>query len=263
MFGFKKKADPSQCRALVQKVRMQVDALAAQAAEPANKGMAEFYGTLYYVWLAREPADWKALEPYLGDAVLDSLRIMRFSQEERKELLDFIRLYWRALEKEEKQLLRQGKNPLRWLDNNHSGFPGIALKDPDLGRSLLTITGDLITRLDLTAYANFAIAPAEAPQNEPEKKLPLSDIRPQPPREPQEITMTDHQGNPTRLRLLDVIVTVEGAFACLVAEGETELMVLKTTERPDGSTAYSPVEDKTARLVYAIFKTRNPQFFEE
>ena len=75
--------------------------------------------------------------------------------------------------------------------------------------------------------------------------------------------MTDPQGTVQQLRLLDVIVTIRGAFACLIAEGETELMVLKTTERPDGSTAYAPAEETDAKLVDAICKTRNPQFFEE
>lgn len=267
MFGFWKKKNAAQSRVdaknLVALVRPEVDALAARAAGPANKGLAEFYATLYFTWLVREKGDWKALAPYLPGAAADSLRVMRVGEKDRKKLERHIAGYWRETEQAEARLLRQDRNPLRWLEEPDSGFPGLALRDPSFSATVLTVTGDLVARLRLSAYKNRTITPPAPEGKAPEQKLPLSDIRPQSPRAPEYVTMTDREGKPVELRLLDVIVTTDGVFACLVAEGETELMVLKTSERPDGSTAYAPAEEKAARLVYAIFKTRNPWFFEE
>ena len=264
MFGFRKNKAEAQaaCQGLLDDIRPEVERLISAAADPAGKALAEFHGTLYYAWLARSRADWKAIRTHLAGHVLDSLRVTRISEAERKKLPGRVRRYWHALEKAEARLLRQGKNPLRWLDDHQSGFPGLALQDPDFGKCLLTVTGDLILRLDLIAYANYAIAPEAPSEKAPKQALPLSDPRPQPPRAPEYVHMTNAQGESVRLRLLDVIVTVNGAFACLIGEGETELMVLRTTGRPDGSTAYSPAPEADARLVYAIFKTRNPQFFQ-
>ena len=95
MFDFLKRKDTAlaaQCAELVGKVRPDVERLMSYAAGPANKAMTEYYATLYFLWLAREKANWTALSPSLPEAVLESLAMMRLRPEDRKKRLRDIRL---------------------------------------------------------------------------------------------------------------------------------------------------------------------------
>ena len=258
MFDFLKKKDAAlaaQCADLVGKVRPEVERLMSYAAGPANKGLTEYYATLYFLWLARSRKTWANLSPFLPEAVLDSLAVMRLRPEHRKSQIRDIRQYWKALEKYETSRLRRGLSPLGWLENGHSGLAGIAAGDREFADNLLSVTTTLIQRLKLTAYENFVL-----PQ---EEKLPLSDLRPQPPRPEQFVTVTDRQGNAVKLQLLDVITTADGTFSCLRPEGKEEFVVFKNLLQPGGRTAYGSAGVSETKLVLAVFRTRNPQYFEE
>lgn len=258
MFPFLKKNDAAlaaQCAKLVGTVRPEVERLMSYAAGPANKGLTEYYATLYYLWLAREKADWNALLPCLPEAALDSLTMTRLRPEDRKKRLRDIRQYWKILRKEEAALLRMGLSPLGWLESGSSGLAGIAAGDREFQENLFPVTASLIHRLDLTAYKNF-IPPQE-------EKPALSDLRPQPPRPETFVTVTDHQGNAVKLQLLDVITTADGTFSCLRPEGKAEFVVFKNLPQPGGKTAYGSAGVSETKLVLAVFRTRNPQYFKE
>ena len=261
MFNFFKMKDTAvlaaQCAALLRMVRPEVEDLMACTAGPAGTGMAEYYATLYFLWLAREKADWHALFPHLPDAVLDTLTVMRLDPKDHKKHISHIRSYWRTLEHEELVLLRSECSPLGWLENRHSGFAGIAAGDRAFSGKVLEITCALIRRLELEDYEAYCPPPKPAP------KVPLSDIRPQPPRKAEFITVSDHQGNSVKMQVLDIITTIDGTFACLHPEHGADVVVLKTVTHPDGRAAYGPAGEKEARLVSAIFRTRNPQLFGE
>lgn len=259
MFPFLKKKDnaalAAQCAKLVDTVRPEVERLMSYAAGPANKGLTEYYATVYYLWLAREKADWNALLPCLPEAALDSLTMMRLRPEDRKKRLHDIRGYWKTLAREEAALLRMGLSPLGWLENSRSGLAGIAAGDREFAENLLPVTAALIHQMKLTAYESFV-----PPQ---EDKPPLSDLRPQPPRPEQFVTVTDHQGNAVKLQLLDVITTADGTFSCLRRENQNAFVVFKNLPQPGGRTAYGSAGVSETKLVLAVFRTRNPQYFEE
>ena len=259
MFDFLKiKRSPQtaeKAASLTRSVRPEVEQLMSYAAGPANKAMTEYYATLCFIWLARDKESWSALLPYLPEAALESLAMMRLRPEDRKRRLADIRSYWKALEKEENRLLRAGRNPLGWLENRQSGLAGIAAMDREFARNLLPVTSQFIRRLKLAAYEKYAL-----PQ---EEKPALSDLRPQPQRPEQFITVTDHQGNAVKLQLLDTITTADGTFACLRPENRTEFVVFKTVTQPGGRIAYSSAGISETKLVMAVFQTRNPQYFEE
>lgn len=261
MFDFLKKRNAADLAAkaaeLVRKIRPEVDRLMSYAAGPANKGLTEYYATAYYVWLARETTDWRSLLPCLPGAVLDSLTVMRLDPRDRKKRAADIRGYWHTLEHEEDALLRTECSPLGWLENKHSGLAGIAAGDREFAAQMRQVTCALIRRLELNAYLDYC------PPEKPAPRLPLSDIRPQPPRPEQFITLTDFQGNATLMQVLDVITTADGTFACLRKEGNEHIAILKTVNRPDGRAAYAAAEEAEARLVSAVFRTRNPQYFTE
>ena len=258
MFDFLKRKDTAlaaQCAELVGKVRPDVERLMSYAAGPANKAMTEYYATLYFLWLAREKANWAALSPALPGAALESLAMMRLRPEDRKKRLRDIRLYWKTLRKEEAALMRVGLSPLGWLESSSSGLAGIAAGDREFRENLFPVTTGLIRRLKLAAYTQF-IPPQE-------EKPALSDLRPQPPGPETFVTVTDHQGNAVKLQLLDTITTADGTFSCLRPEGREEFVVFKNLPQPGGRTAYGSAGVSEAKLVLAVFRTRNPQYFEE
>ena len=259
MFPFLKKKDTAalaaQCAKLVNTVRPEVERLMSYAAGPANKGLTEYYATVYYLWLARDKESWAKLSPALSEAALDSLTMMRLRPEDRKKRLHDIRGYWKALAREETALLRMGLSPLGWLENSRSGLAGIAATDRKFAENLIPVTAALIHRLKLTAYESFV--PLQ------EDKLPLSDLRPQPPRPEQFVSVKDHQGNTVTLQLLDVITTADGTFSCLRRESKNEFVVFKNLPQPGGRTAYGSAGVSETKLVLAVFRTRNPQYFPE
>ncbi len=252
---FRSKPALESALAFTAKVRPEVEQLMSYAAGPANKAMTEYYATLYFLWLAREKTDWSAPSPVLPEAALESLTMMRLRPEDRKKRLRDIRLYWKTLQKEEVALMRIGLSPLGWLESSNSGLAGIASTDREFRDNLFPVTAALIRRLKLTAYEQF-IPPQE-------EKPALSDLRPQPPRPEQFVTVTDYQGNAVKLQLLDVITTADGTFSCLRPENKNEFVVFKNTKQPGGRTAYGSAGVSETKLVLAIFRTRNPQYFEE
>lgn len=252
---FRRSPAPANVAALVAKVRPEVERLMSYAAGPANKAMTEYYATLYFLWLSREKADWNALLPYLPEAALESLAMMRLRPEDRKKRLRDIRKYWKALQREEAALLRMGLSPLGWLERRESGLAGIAAGDREFAENLLSVTTALIHRLKLTAYESFVLPQEETP--------PLSDLRPQPPRAVEFITVNDHQGNSVKMQVLDVITTADGTFSCLRPEDRKEFVVFKNLPRSGGRTAYGAAGVSETNLVLAVFRTRNPQYFED
>lgn len=261
MFSFLKKnsaARKAQCGELLRMIKPELEALMIAAPGPSDSAMSEYYGTAYFLWLVREKTDWKAIRPYLSAEAFDSLFYMRRANARaRRKYIADIRDYWRAVERAEHDLHQIECSPLAWLEHRSSGLAAIADRNPYYGDQLLGLVCSLIRRLELKNYEAYC------PPIESDARPSLSDIRPQPPRAVESITIADRHGNSVKMQVMDIITTSDGTFACMRQEQQMDILVFKHLTLPDGQTVYCPATATETRLVLAIFRTRNPQYFSE
>lgn len=116
MFGIKSK---SRCRVearlYAESILCMLREMTGSMSNAQDQALAEIFGGIYLMYLARESADFKHIQPYLPDTFLDQTKYFRCAPADRMKHVSYINAYLDAFEAEEKALLKQKKNPVEGL----------------------------------------------------------------------------------------------------------------------------------------------------
>lgn len=116
MFGIKSK---SRCRVearlYAESILCMLREMTGSMSNAQDQALAEIFGGIYLMYLARESADFKHIQPYLPDTFLDQTKYFRCAPEGREKRVKYISARLAAYETAEKSLLKQKKNPVEGL----------------------------------------------------------------------------------------------------------------------------------------------------
>lgn len=267
MFSKKDQARREEAAAYIESIRPFITPLFAFAPDAVERALQEFFGFSLFLYLARETTDWKRLEPYLSDVLLESMEYFTFSEEERDKRREHIAHYWRAVADAEKSSHEKGYALLDDILQKDLHYKEKYQSDELFAARLRVAINRLIEVLHLENYLScrfpeeslsVRMPPIEKEAPKPE---PAADEEPQKPDSGHRtLTLTARDGTELHTHVLDVIRVKESYFLCLMPEEDTELLILETTLARDGQDAsYRPVTDEKLRsLILDVFRTRNP-----
>lgn len=75
---------------------------------------------------------------------------------------------------------------------------------------------------------------------------------------PKTISLRNEKDETVQFQVMDIIPHQGRTFVCLLGEGEDMLTVLETKDLPGGDASYDSVDNRTAELIFELFKKRNP-----
>ena len=108
-----------------------------------------------------------------------------------------------------------------------------------------------------TSYVSPGPVMAEVVMELAKKRNPLPTI-PGKKDAPRTMTLRNEKGEAVEFEVLDIILWQGRTFVCLLGKDDDLLTVLETKDLPGGSTSYESVDERTAELIFELFKKRNP-----
>jgi len=256
MFGFK---SPSRCRVEARLYAESILSILRTMTDGMNnaqdQALAEIFGGIYLMYLARESADFKHVRPYLADAFLAQTKYYRCGPADLQKRISYISACFDAYETAEKTLLKQKKNPvsglldctaangLRELLESNPAYPALWKKTVNLAIShrKLAFCQPYAYPEAAETVASKPAAPAPAPKSAARR-----------------LTLTGPDGKPTEFQIIDTIAYQNETYVCLLNEKSGENLILRVLLKPDGSTAYADPGPVMADIVMELAKKRNP-----
>ncbi len=108
-----------------------------------------------------------------------------------------------------------------------------------------------------TAYADPGPVMADIVMELAKKRNPIPNM-PGKKNTPKTMTLRNEKGEAVEFEVMDVIPHQGRTFVCLLGKGDEMLTILETRDMPGGSASYESVDDRTAEIIFELFKKRNP-----
>ena len=255
MFGIK---SPGRCRVEAKLYAESILCILKPMTDGMNslqdRALAEIFGGIYLMYLARDSADFKHIRPYLADTFLDQTKYFHCDPADRPKRVSYIGACFDAYETAEKALLKQKKNPvsglldctaangLRELLESNAAYPALWQKTVNLA----------ISHRKLASCQPYAYPEATVPASKPAAPAPA------PKSAAKRLTLTGPDGKPTEFQIIDTIAYQNETYVCLLNEKSGENLILRVLLRPDGSTAYADPGPVMADIIMELAKKRNP-----
>jgi len=248
MFGFNRKSR-TQCfeeaKAYADKLLPEVARIVLLRNGDIRSAEAEFYGYIFLAFLSRETVDWKNIEPYLGDILLNKLKLYRFKEEERQKLRGFVHISWSVMANNEKDALKKGKNP---LDPNFQLLIVDKICDNDpIKDSFLSGVKERINTLirvwNLKSYAQYAFAVnarGAAPSSDRYREENLFTL--------------EENGRQVRYYAMSTLNHGALKFLCLQNPENQLYQVIQVLESSNGRMRYCRSSEVTKRIVISLLK---------
>lgn len=108
-----------------------------------------------------------------------------------------------------------------------------------------------------TAYADPGPVIVDIVMELARKRNPLSSMPGKKDR-PRTMTLRNQKGEAVEFEVMDIIPHQGRTFVCLLGESDEMLTILETRDMPGGSASYESVDERTAEIIFELFKKRNP-----